>query len=137
MLAQVNGFRNKHKDIMYTVFRAVFGVLFMMHGLQKFGVLGGTFAMPGKTLMLVAGIVEVVGGLLIALGLFTSIAAFIAAGQMAVAYFMSHAPSVWWNTLANKGEPAVLFCFAFLLVWFFGPGKYSLDEKLCPTKGKK
>ena len=71
--------------------------------------------------------IEVVGGGLIALGLFTRAAAFVCSGQMAAAYFMAHAPSSFWPAL-NHGEPAILFCFVFLYLVFAGGGPWSLDR---------
>jgi len=81
----------------------------------------------------VAGLVELVGGALIALGLFAGIAAFIASGQMAVAYFYAHAPGGFWP-IQNKGELAVLYCFVFLFIAARGSGSPSLDGLL--RKGK-
>ena len=78
------------------------------------------------SLMGLAGIIELVGGLLIAIGLFTSIAAFIAAGQMAVAYFMAHAPKGAWP-IQNQGELAVVLCFLFLYFAAQGSGIWSAD----------
>lgn len=129
-------FKTTYGDIALTVFRVVFGLLFFLHGVQKFGVLDGSFAPPGMQLMLVGGIIEVVAGLFIMLGLFTSWSAFVASGQMAVAYFMMHAPSGFWSiregkTLGVNGEAAVLYCFAFLLLFFLGGGRWSLDSVIC------
>lgn len=80
-------------------------------------------------LMLVAGWLELVGGLLIFLGLFTRPVAFILSGEMAVAYFMQHAPNSFWPVI-NKGEPAVLFCFIFFYLVFAGGGVWSIDSLL-------
>jgi putative oxidoreductase len=118
-------FLGPYTEIIYAAFRIVFGLLFASHGAQKiFGVLGGQKA--GEPLMMAAGWIELLGGLLIAIGLFTSIAAFIASGEMAVAYFMVHAPNGWWP-LVNQGETAVLYCFAFLYIAARGGGRYSID----------
>ena len=120
------GFLARFTDIIYTAFRIMFGLLFASHGAQKvLGMFGG----PVQTdlLPVVAGWIELVGGLMIALGLFTGIAAFICSGQMAVAYFMAHAPGGSWPTV-NQGEPAVLYCFAFLYMATRGSGPYSLDR---------
>ncbi|HKC63187.1 MAG TPA: DoxX family protein [Pyrinomonadaceae bacterium] len=77
-------------------------------------------------LLLVASILETFGGLLILLGLFTRPAAFILAGEMAVAYFYQHAPNSFWPVV-NRGEPAVFYCFLFLYIVFAGGGHWSLD----------
>jgi putative oxidoreductase len=109
----------------------VAALLFMAHGTQKL------FAWPvGEpqptvplfSLMGLAGVLETFGGLLLALGLFTRPVAFVLAGEMAVAYFMAHAPRGFWPIL-NKGEPAVLFCFLFLYLAAAGGGPWSLDER--------
>jgi len=112
--------------------RIMAGLLFLAHGLQKyFG-----FPVPGPmglaapfTLMGVAGALELVGGSLIVIGLFTRSAAFILCGMMAVAYFMAHAPQGHVLTpMLNEGESAVLFCFVFLLLSVAGPGAWSLSR---------
>ncbi len=77
-------------------------------------------------MMLVAGVIEFGGGILIALGLLTRIAAFLSSGEMAVAYFMAHAPQGFWPIL-NHGENAVAYSFVFLFVAAYGGGRYSLD----------
>jgi putative oxidoreductase len=119
-------FLARYTDILYAVFRIVFGLLFASHGAQKlFGMFGGP--KMDVPLMILAGWIELVGGLLIALGLFTGIAAFIASGMMAVAYFMAHAPGGFWPVV-NKGEAAVLYCFAFLYMAARGSGPLSLDS---------
>ncbi|HEX2800331.1 MAG TPA: DoxX family protein [Thermoanaerobaculia bacterium] len=83
--------------------------------------------MTGNTLMTIAGVIELVGGALIALGLFAAPAAFVASGQMAIAYFKQHAPNSFWP-IQNKGELAVLFCFVFLYIAAHGSGALSLDS---------
>jgi putative oxidoreductase len=109
----------------YAVMRIVFGAMFMTYGLQKFGVLGGQ-AVPLAGMMGLAAVIEVLGGLLIAIGLFTRPAAFIASGEMAAAYFMAH-QSRGLLPVQNEGIPAVLFCFAFLYVAARGAGIWSVD----------
>ena len=113
----------------YALFRIVFGVLFLCHGLQKnlglFGGMGGS-AVPLMSKFGVAGAIEIVTGVLIVLGLFTRPAAFIASGQMAVAYFTVHQPG-GTTPLQNGGELAVLYCFAFLYVAAHGAGMWSAD----------
>ena len=99
----------------YGVLRIVAGILFAIHGAQKlFGVFGGR-QVPLMTQAGAAGVIEVVCGLMIALGVLTGIAAFIASGEMAVAYFTAHAPRSF-NPLQNGGELAVLYCFLFLYI---------------------
>jgi putative oxidoreductase len=112
----------------YALFRIVAGFLFIFHGLQKFGLLGGQ-AMPLASMMGVAAIIEAVGGLLVMIGLFTRPAAFIASGEMAVAYFMAHQPKGTWP-IQNQGELAVLFCFAFLYIAARGAGLWSADAAM-------
>ena len=120
---------------LYSVMRMVFGFLFLMHGLQKlFGVAGGT-AVDVGSLGGVAGLIETMGGLLIFGGLMTSRVAFVCAGEMAVAYFMVHQPRALWP-IQNAGEPAALFCFAFLYMATRGGGLWSLDALLASRRGR-
>ncbi len=116
----------KHAERVYALMRFIAGVLFACHGAQKlFGSLGGQKVI-GNTLMTLAGVIELVGGGLIALGLFAAPAAFVASGEMAVGYFKQHAPNSFWP-IQNKGELAVLFCFVFLYISAHGSGALSLD----------
>ena len=109
----------------FPLMRIVLGLLFSCHGAQKlFGVLGGHPEHHG--MMLLAGIIEFGGGLLMAIGLFTRVAAFLASGEMAAAYFMVHAKMGFWPIL-NKGELAVAYCFVFLFIAAHGAGAFSLD----------
>lgn len=114
-----------------SILRIVTGLLFMLHGTQKvLAFPDPSGAMPNlPPLIKAAGIIELVCGALIAVGLLTSIAAFVASGEMAVAYFKAHAPGGFWPTM-NQGETAVLFCFVFLYLAFAGPGPWSLDALL-------
>jgi putative oxidoreductase len=117
---------------LYAVLRIVAGALFACHGAQKlFGVLGGVDEAGGTvplfSMMGLAGLIEFFGGLLIAVGLLTSYAAFIASGEMAAAYFMAHFPRGFWP-IQNNGELAVLFCFLFLYVASRGGVKWSIDS---------
>ena len=113
--------------------RIMSGLLFLAHGTQKFlsfpagerAGAGWDFSGPGAY----AGIIELVTGLLIAIGLFTRPAAFLASGTMAAAYFMGHAPQNFWP-VNNMGDAAILYCFVFLYLVFAGPGRFSLDEAL-------
>ena len=127
-----DGFRNKYSDVGLLLFRVVVGLAFLLHGLLKFGV-GSDLSFGSLPILAqVGGIIEVVVGLLVIPGLFTAWAGFIGAGEMAVAYWTGHAFSTgsFWNPLSNGGELAALFAFAFLLLFFLGAGKWSLDAKL-------
>jgi putative oxidoreductase len=96
-------------------------------GLKLFGWFGGMPpGYPLTTLLVIAGILEVFGGILIATGTFTRITAFILSGEMAFAYFMGHFPMGFWP-VQNHGEPAVLLCFIYLFLAANGGGKYSID----------
>ena len=120
--------RSRLVEPTYALVRFFAGVLYACHGAQKlFGVLGGQVA--DKPLMQLAGVIEFGGGILIAVGLLTSWAAFVASGQMAAAYFMAHAPQGFWP-IVNKGELAVVYAFLFLFIWAHGGGRYSLDAML-------
>lgn len=112
---------------LYAILRIVIGVLFAMHGSQKlFGWPGDKPPVEIASLMGLAGIIEFVGGLLVAVGFLTRIAAFIASGTMAVAYFMAHAPQGALPIL-NGGESAVIYCFVFLYIAAQGAGIWSID----------
>jgi putative oxidoreductase len=137
-----------------SLLRVVIALLLLQHGGQKvFGYPESRLATPPlfSWPLGIAGILELVGGLLLLLGLFTRPAAFILSGQMAVAYFMVHFPEAWWP-IHNRGELAVIYCFVFLYLVAAGPGPLSLDrflkccgtppgEKTCcaapPDEGKK
>jgi putative oxidoreductase len=122
----MNRWLGKYSEPLYGVMRLVIGLLFACHGAQKlFGVLGGQ-SQISNPMLFTAGVIEFAGGLLVALGLWTSYAAFVASGEMAVAYFMKHAPGGFWPIL-NKGELAVLYCFIFLFIASRGSGSWSVD----------
>jgi putative oxidoreductase len=112
-----------------SVLRIIAALLFVAHGTSK--LFGFPMAMdPSPNLMSligVAAILELVGGLLLALGLFTRPVAFLLSGEMAVAYWMAHAPQGFFPII-NHGESAVLFCFIFLYLAAAGPGSWSLDK---------
>lgn len=119
-------------DAVYAAMRFVVAALYACHGAQKlFGVFGG-HVVPRNSLLFVAGVIEIVAGPLIAAGLWTRWAAFVASGEMAVAYFKQHAPHSFWP-IVNKGELAVAFCFVFLSVAVRGSGRYGLDRALRRT----
>jgi len=116
----------------FAILRIVAGLMFAMHGTMKFfgyppmpkGMSG-----PLPPLMMVAGGIELIGGVLIAIGFFTGIVAFIASGEMAAAYFMGHASHGFWP-IENQGELAVLYCFVFLFIAAHGGGIWSVDNAL-------
>jgi putative oxidoreductase len=111
----------------YVLLRVMAGLAFAQHGAQKlFGLLGASQAVPLLTKLGLAGIIEFVGGLMIALGLFTAPVAFVASGEMAWAYFQQHYPRGMWP-IQNGGELAVLYCFIFLYLSAVGSGKLSID----------
>ena len=112
----------------YSLMRIIIAVLFASHGAQKlFGVLGGHVMHNPK--FIIAGIIEFFGGIMICLGFKTRIAAFIASGEMAYAYFTVHSPGGFWPIM-NGGEKAVFYCFVFLFMAAYGSGSWSVDSLL-------
>jgi putative oxidoreductase len=112
--------------------RIMAGLLFLAHGTVKLFGWPEVEGMGRVELLSIAGIggvIELVAGALVALGLFTRPAAFIASGEMAVAYFIFHAPQGFYP-VANGGDAAILYCFIFLYIFFAGPGSFSLDRVL-------
>lgn len=117
---------------MRSVLRIVAGLLFVQHGSAKLLHVPAQAMFAHLQLMSllgVQGVIELVGGGLLAIGLFSRPVAFILAGDMAVAFFMMHFPKSWLPIL-NGGDLAVLFCFSFLYLWVAGPGPWSLDALL-------
>lgn len=115
------------EPVAYAAFRIVVGFLYMCHGAQKlFGAFGGHSQLHNP-LMLAAGIIEFGGGILIMLGLLTRFAAFVASGEMAVAYFMVHQPRAHLP-IQNGGEPAVVYSFVFLFIACYGAGKFAAQK---------
>jgi putative oxidoreductase len=124
---------SKFAPHLYVLLRLVAGLLFACHGAQKlFGLFGGVDGKAGAvalfSFMGLAGIIELVGGLLIASGILTRYAAFLASGQMAFAYFMQHFPRGFWP-INNGGELAVLYCFLFLYIAANGAGVWSMGRR--------
>jgi putative oxidoreductase len=122
------GFLKPHAEKIYAALRIFAGLMFMQHGLQKiFGLLvaGEPQAMP-PFIQYGGGSIELVGGALVAIGLFTAPAALLNSGMMAVAYFMVHASQGFFPVL-NKGELAVLYCWVFLFIAAKGSGIWSAD----------
>lgn len=108
-----------------SVLRIMSALLFMQHGTQKLL----SFPLPANpltALTTVAGAIELIGGVLLAIGLFSRPAAFIMSGMSAAAYFIAHASSSFYPII-NKGELAALYCFVFLYIFFAGPGPWSVD----------
>jgi putative oxidoreductase len=118
-----------HREGIYALLRVVTGVMFATHGAQKlFGAFGSSPVDAGS-FMGIAGIIELAAGVLIAIGLITRPLAFIASGEMAVAFFVVHAPKGPWP-IENGGELAVIYAFLFLYVASRGAGAFSLDAIL-------
>ena len=132
-MADATSLRLTWEPRILSILRIVTGLLFLQHGLNKF------FNFPPAATQRVydlftlspglAGILEVVGGGLLIVGLFTRPVAFILCGEMAFAYFMSHAPRAFYP-YSNGGSLAVLYCFVFLYLWLAGGGEWSLDRLL-------
>jgi putative oxidoreductase len=126
-------FLGRYAPYLYALMRIMIGVHYACHGAQKlFGLFGGVGGPPGGTVPLgsllgVAGLIELGGGLLITVGWWAGSAAFLASGEMATAYFLQHAPRGFWP-IQNSGERAVLYCFLFLYIASRGAGRWSLDR---------
>jgi putative oxidoreductase len=119
----------KYQPQLRAILRIVVALLFMEHGLAK--LVGFPVPQPGvpsplPPILIAAEWIEVIGGALITVGLFTRLAAFICAGEMAIGYFMFHFPQSFWP-IVNMGEGAILFCFVFLYIAAAGPGAWSID----------
>ncbi len=118
-----------------SVLRIMVAFLFMQHGGEKLFSFPAPFIfhVPAFSLIWFAGVLEVLGGFLILIGLFTRLVAFVLSGEMAFAYFMMHAPQGFWPVL-NHGEAAVFYCFAFLYMAAAGGGAWSVDKLICGRK---
>ena len=111
-----------------SILRIVAALLFLEHGLQKY--FGFPSAGPSMTpLLYVQGLIEIVGGLLLLVGAYTRVVAFVLAGDMAVAYFMAHFPHSFFPAV-NGGDAAVLYCLVFLYILFAGGGPWSVDRRV-------
>ena len=110
------------------ILRIVAGLLFLEHATVKFFAFPMPFQVPPPLppMLLAAGVIELIGGTLITLGLFTRLAALIASGEMAIGYWMMHGSKSFWPVV-NMGENAILFCFIFLYIAAAGPGTWSVD----------
>ncbi|TMV79003.1 DoxX family protein [Thioclava sp. BHET1] len=119
----------RYAPLMLSVLRIVTALLFMEHGLAKLtGFPANTMMPPAGSLFWFAGLLEVLGGILLVLGLFTRPVAFLLSGEMAVAYFMVHIEKSFFP-LVNGGDAAVLFCFVFFYIFLAGAGPIALDAK--------
>jgi putative oxidoreductase len=126
-------FMQRYERQAFALLRIIAGFLFLWHGSQKlldFPPSGGT---PPLHILLIAGPIELLGGLLIMLGLGTRWVAFLASGQMAYAYWTAHAPN-GLLPIVNHGEMAVLYCFVFLFIAAHGAGIWSMDNLLTRRK---
>jgi putative oxidoreductase len=117
---------DRGRPYVLSIVRIVVALLFLQHGLQKY------FSFPSagpqmRPILYVQGVIEIVGGTLLLLGVYTRMVAFILAGDMAVAYFMAHFPRSFFPAV-NGGDAAVLYCFIFLYIFFAGGGPWSLDR---------
>src|SRR5215510_12703987 len=125
---------NRFADPVYCITRLIVGLLFACHGGQKIlGFPPGGHGMPPGAMGALGAWIELICGLLIAVGFLTRWAAFIASGEMAVAYFMVHAPNHLFP-IVNKGESAVFYCWFFFFAIFYGAGLWSIDALM--SKGK-
>lgn len=122
------GFLSAHKDHVLAITRILIGINFAVHGTNKLFdfPIPFEFAEQMGAMGTVAGVIELVGGLMIALGLMTTLAAFISSGLMAAAYFIAHGLNAFWP-IVNQGELALTYCWFFLFLAAYGPGAWSLD----------
>jgi putative oxidoreductase len=126
---------SRYQPQMLSILRIMFGLLYLQHGLVKW--FGFPAANPNFanihffTMLGIAGVIEIVGGALVTVGLFTRYAAFIMSGEMAVAYFYSHAARNFFP-LINGGDAAILYCFIFFYIFVAGGGAWSMDRLRSP-----
>lgn len=110
-----------------SLLRIVVALLFLQHGLQKYFAFPSAVTFPMRPILYVQGLIEIAGGVLLFLGVYTRLVAFILSGDMAVAYFIAHAPRSPFPAV-NGGNLAVLYCFTFLYIFFAGGGAVSCDR---------
>lgn len=126
----------RYEGEIYAFLRIVAGFLFLWHGTQKIFDFPPAGVPIPLWLVVIGGTIELVGGLLIMTGLWTRLAAFIASGEMAVAYWVAHAP-ISWQPLVSQGELAALYCFLFLYIAVKGSGVFSIDHLIEKRKAGK
>ncbi|EBW1603983.1 DoxX family protein [Salmonella enterica subsp. enterica serovar Kottbus] len=114
--------------VVLSLLRMLAAASFATHGAMKLFGWPAPFPQPVSGMLFAAGVIEVVGGALLVLGLFSGLAALVLSGEMAIAYFLAHAGKSFFPVL-NGGEPAMLYCWIFLLVAAYGPGPISLDQR--------
>ena len=129
------------KDFAYVMLRIASGLAFSFHGVQKlFGLYSKYPSPPFGSQMWIGGVIELVCGLAITIGLFTSLAAFLASGTMAVAYIQFHWKFAFNSRIfpgVNEGELALIYCFLFLLIACTGGGACSLDRKMSVDRARE
>lgn len=119
----------KYEPTLLSVLRIVAGLLFLEHGMQKiFHFPPMTMAIPPNAMLIImaAGVIELVGGVLLVLGIFTRVTAFICSGEMAIGYWLVHVARGGFFPVLNNGDAPILFCFVFLYIAAAGPGPYAL-----------
>jgi len=122
---------------MLSVLRIMAALLFLEHGLSRMlGFPSPLPAPPSFTMYWFAGAIELVGGILLTLGLVSRLSALIMAGEMAFAYFLSHAPRSFYPIL-NGGDSSILYCFVFVYIAFAGPGPWSVDALMKASRTRK
>lgn len=123
-------FLDRYSPQLLSILRIVAGLCLLEHGTSKLlGFPHNAMFDHLTPLMIAAGIIELVGGAMILLGLFSRIAAFVASGELAVAYWMVHVPNGGFFPTLNEGDAAILFCFVFLYIAAAGPGPWAINRK--------